>query len=185
VPIVFGPPWVPAVPALQILALNGPRLAANRLNGSVFQSRGVPHWDLGLNVVSVVVYLAAFLVGVRHGVVGMAWAYTFAGYSLLPANQHLVARALHTRVGEAAGALAPVLAATALMAGAAEATRRAVEHHGPPVAQLAVTAAAGAAVYAGAIRALAPDVVRRAATDLLRRRRPAPAAPPTTETSAP
>jgi O-antigen/teichoic acid export membrane protein len=182
VPIVFGAPWVPAVPALQILALNGPRLAANRLNGSVFQSRGVPHWDLGLNVVSIGVYLTAFVVGVRHGVAGMAWAYTFAGYALLPANQQLVARALHTRLRDAAGALTPLLAATALMAGAAEATRRAVEHRGPPVAQLAATALAGAAVYFAVMHVLAPDIVRRAATDLLRRR-PALAPRPVPETS--
>lgn len=115
VPVVFGAKWVPAVTVVEILAVNGPRLALNRLCGSVYQAVGHPSWDLAMSLAGVAAYGIAFAIGIHYGILGMAIAYTIAGHLMLPPAQMLVSRALAITVWRPARAVLPIATATAVM----------------------------------------------------------------------
>lgn len=80
VPMVLGPQWAAAVLCLQILALNAPRLAVVRLTGSLFQAVGRPQWELVISAVAVPAYVLGFALGLEHGILGVAVAYTLVGH---------------------------------------------------------------------------------------------------------
>jgi O-antigen/teichoic acid export membrane protein len=168
VPVVFGPQWVPAITTVQILSLNGPRMAVNRLNGAVFQGVGKPQWDLWVAVVGLAFYIVAFAVGIRHGIEGMAVAYTVAGYLAMPVSQVLATRLVGTTVLKNLLAVRHLALATLLMALVAEGTRRLMSDAASPVA-LAAVVVAGAVTYAGGVLLFARPVLRRTVDDVLRR----------------
>jgi O-antigen/teichoic acid export membrane protein len=169
IPVVFGPRWVPAVATVQILCLNGPRMAVNRLNGAVFQGIGKPQWDLWLATGSLVVYLAAFAIGVQHGITGMAIAYTVAGFGIAPVSQLMATRAVGTTIRRNLWAVRHIAVATAVMAAAAEAVRRGLAGHVGQAPALAGVVVAGAIAYGAVILVTARPLAERTIRDLVRR----------------
>lgn len=153
VPAVFGDRWLAAVPVVQVLALNGARLAIARLDGAAYEAIGRPHIDFFMVAATFVAYVAAFLIGVRWGIVGVAWGYTVAGYALLPLDQLLVSRALGTSLRTTATWLAPGLVAVAAMAVASTVAMAATSSVVPAGRALAALAV-GAATYALCLRAI-------------------------------
>jgi len=164
VPLAVGEQWTPAVLPLQVLALNGPRLAVNRLGSAVFQATGRPHWDVWLAGGGLVVYVAAFAVGLQHGVVGMAWAYTAAGYVLLVPNQVLITRTPLLHPTRVLWSLWPVVLGCAALAPAALGARQLVPGHGFLAAVTVVLA--GGAAYAAVLWLTGRGLVRQTVRDL-------------------
>lgn len=171
IPVAFGQRWAPAVTTVQILCLNGPRMAINRLNGAVFQGIGKPQWDLWLASGSLVVYLAAFAIGVRHGITGMAIAYTVAGFAIAPVSQVMATRAVGTTVRRNLWAIRQIAGATAAMALASEVVRRALGDGAGRTISLAVVVMVGALTYAIVIALTARPLAERTWRDLARRDR--------------
>jgi PST family polysaccharide transporter len=167
VPVVFGREWLPAVAALQILAANGPRLSTVSMNGIVWQSIGRSRWTFFMSVLNVCTYVPAFLIGSRHGIVGVAWGFTVAGLLSVPIGMRLTARGLDLPVRAQLANVAPVLAATAVMAGCAVAAGRLVG--GSDAARLLAMTAAGAVAYLGAMTVFCPRLLSGFIRDLTRR----------------
>lgn len=117
VPLVFGDEWRPAVVPMQILAATGARQAIHTLVGPVFLATGRPHWQFRFQLVSLPVYAAAFLIGVNHGIAGVAAAYTIAGALLYPAEILLAVRSAGGRLAKYVAAVGPVFAAGIIAAG--------------------------------------------------------------------
>ncbi|BAZ23156.1 putative polysaccharide transport protein [Kalymmatonema gypsitolerans NIES-4073] len=74
--VVYGEKWLPAVPLLQILALNGIVQSLTWLSSTVLVSLGKTRLLLKLTFVSVTLAFVSFLVGLPFGVVGVATCYT-------------------------------------------------------------------------------------------------------------
>jgi PST family polysaccharide transporter len=159
IPVALGQKWAPSIATVQILALNGPRIALNRLNGSVFQAVGRPAWDMWLALLALCAYVVAFTIGVRHGITGMAIAYTVAGYLTTPAAQIMVGRALRTSSLGTLGGLTPLLIPTVAMVVAGEGTRRLVEGHGPTWIQLIAVVSACGVTYLALVLATARSLL--------------------------
>jgi len=169
VPVVFGSRWVPAVVPLQILALNGPRIAIIRLNGSVYQAIGKPGWDFWTTAFGLGLSAPAFLIGANWGIEGVAWGFTIAGLLRLPVSLWLVAKGIESSVGRLLRSVTPMTAATVFMAAAALATRLAIRDSTSDTVQLVAMVAVGAVVYVLAIKRMAPGLLPHARADFVRR----------------
>lgn len=175
VELVFGTEWLPAVPVVQILALNGPRLALNRLSGAVLLALDRPKWDLQISALSFVLHILGFAIGVQWGIAGVAWGYTIAGHVASPLGLLAAARVLQTRWLSLVGTAVPAAVATTAMAAAAAGCMKLTEDDWAGLPRLAVVAACGAAVYAIALRVGWPGTLGGLTRELLRRGGAAPA----------
>lgn len=170
VPVIFGDRWRPAVPVVEVLALNGVRLSMTTLNGTVMEATGRPGWNLMLNSVMLGMAIPGFLIGVHFGILGVAIAYTIVGCSALPASATLAGRRLGmSLLAQAREVRAPAIASVA-MAAAMEGARHGIgARMSRPVALLPVLAL-GAAVYLGCLARLDRVLLHDAMSSLVARR---------------
>ena len=173
--VIFGEQWLPAVTTMQILALNGPRLALKRLFGDVYQAVGKPEWDFWSTGLTLVAYIPAFLIGVRHGIVGVAVGLTVAGYLVAPLDLRLAAAAVDGRIGEVLRAMLPPSLATLAMVLVVLVGRQLLPDDGWLALRLTCLVAAGAVAYAAGLRVFAPGLLSGALHAA--RRRPAGTSP--------
>lgn len=169
VPAVFGERWAPAVVTVQVLALNGPRLGIGRMSGVVHEARRRPDRDLVLVSATLVAYAAAFTIGAQHGIVAVAWAFTVAGYALVPLDQYLVRRTLECSTGPMFRKLLPVGGATLLMGLVAMAVLWAGDRAqiGDGV-RAALASTCGAATFVAVLRVVEPTLLGRFIRELSR-----------------
>lgn len=160
VPVLVGQSWLPAVASVQILALSGPRLALNRLNGAVFQACGQPRRELLIALASLALMVPGFLVGAQYGLNGVAVAFTAIGWALLPLGLIPVARLVGMTARRAVWVLWPIAAATLVMAAASEISRRLVTGTMPDVLALGVVILTGAVAYIGSLLLLDRPLLR-------------------------
>jgi O-antigen/teichoic acid export membrane protein len=154
VPVLFGDRWSPAIAAVQVLCLSGPALAASRLNGNLFEATGRASWTLLLSLGGLVVLVPAFLVGVQHGLVGVAWAYTATAYAGVAPTFWFVRRCTGVAVRRQLANLSTVVVASVALVAAATAARLVVERFAGSPAQLVALVVAGALAYLGALLVL-------------------------------
>jgi len=76
VEVVYGPQWLPAVPVLQVLCVNGIIQSLGRIDSTVLLALGKTRLRLKLTMVSVALAILAFLMGLPYGILGVAFAYT-------------------------------------------------------------------------------------------------------------
>ncbi|MCU0269495.1 MAG: MOP flippase family protein [Acidimicrobiales bacterium] len=167
VPLAFGDQWADAVPTIQILALNGPRLALSRMHGTVYQSTGRPKWAFYFELTSIVVYVAAFALSVPNGIEAVAWAFTIAGYALFPVVLWLGGRALDQPWWVVPRALARLVPPTAVMVLAVLAADHVLPDV-PAVLAAGIEVAAGAAAYLAVTWIVARGVLTDAIHDVFR-----------------
>jgi PST family polysaccharide transporter len=169
VPLLFGQKWEGAVVTLQILCLNGPRLALNRVTGSVFQASGRPGWDLKIALAGLAASAVGLAAGLPFGVEGVAVGYTVSGYALMPVGIVLVSRVLELSMAELSRAIAPIGLAAALMTAVAGAAVAVLTT--PDVLTLGAAVSAGAAAYLGVLGLRAPEILRMVVMNLGGQRR--------------
>ncbi|MEO8192483.1 MAG: lipopolysaccharide biosynthesis protein [Gemmatimonadales bacterium] len=148
---VYGPQWQPAVKLLRILAIIG-SLDALNTSGLIFFSIGRLLLLLRYACVSLAVMFAAFVIGSRWGVDGVAWAYVIASPVIFLGPHVLGDRLISLPLRTHLRAVAPALTSALLMALVVTASRSVVErlvNHVP--ARLAVLVTIGAVVYAAAL----------------------------------
>jgi PST family polysaccharide transporter len=170
VPVLFGNRWVPAVATFQLLAINGPRIALNRLNSYVYQTTGHTDWLMWTNAVSLAVYFPAFIIGAHFGgTVGVAWAVTIASVFLQPITMYLTGGALEMRPIGLLTNVGRIFWATVAMAVAGELVLVASRPIAPEWRLVAVIAVS-AVVYLVSVELLSRGLLRQAAQDFLRRK---------------
>jgi O-antigen/teichoic acid export membrane protein len=174
--IVLGAQWAEAIPVIQLLAWVGLLQSLQRLNSSVLMACDRARTLLGYSVVVLVASLAAFVLGLQWGIVGVAAAYaasstvvelyyTWLTARVLELSPFALLRALSGVVQATLGMLACVLFARAGLvdAGVGDAGR------------LILLTAIGAASYAVLCRWRAPEVLGELRGLRRRRSEPAPA----------
>jgi len=118
VAVVYGGKWLPAVPALRILAIAAGVYCVSQVAGPVLLALGRPGLQTALLTGSSGVLLAGALVGVRWGLAGVAASVLAAVSVALVLGQYFVIRQLDLEMADYGRAVAPPLAAIAVMSGA-------------------------------------------------------------------
>jgi O-antigen/teichoic acid export membrane protein len=78
--VVYGPKWIPVIPLIQIFALAGLAQSIGTNVQWIFLSQGRTDTMFKLSIVTTVIVVISFFVGLRGGVEGVAIAYTVAIY---------------------------------------------------------------------------------------------------------
>lgn len=118
VAVVYGPKWLPAVPALRILAIAAGVYCVSQVAGPVLLALGRPGLQTALLAGSSGVLLAGALAGVRWGIAGVAVSVLAAVSVALVLGQYFVLRQMRLGLGEYRQAVAPPLTAIAAMCAA-------------------------------------------------------------------
>jgi O-antigen/teichoic acid export membrane protein len=79
VQVVYGPKWIPVIPLIQIFALAGLEQSIENI-GWIFMSQGRTDVMFKMGIVTAIVLVISFVVGLRGGVEGVVLAYTIAIY---------------------------------------------------------------------------------------------------------
>lgn len=147
---LLGHKWIGAIVPFEILAAVGFAQSIQTITGIIFQAKGRTDWMFRWSLVVLASTVAAFLIGVHFGIVGVATAYAvvYLGFLLIPGFA-IAFRLIGLRLREFGSALLPQLLITAVMAVTClgcEAILSKVGQHNPWVI-LFFTVALGAGVY--------------------------------------
>ena len=158
--VLFGPKWMPAVPVLRMLLVAGILQAYGNIWTSVVQAMGRPDWLFKLSVVSACIYVPAFFIGLRWGIVGVAAGYTASTLVLVPVQFAMLQRLIGVGMAEYVGVLSPVALASAIMGGCVVASQGWLTAHGvhAPL-RLAGAIAVGIVTYLVAILLVRRELV--------------------------
>ena len=167
--LVFGAKWMPAVPVLRILTVAGFIKSQAIVWNAILPAVGRVDVLFKLSVGSALIYLPAFFVGLRWGIVGVAAAYTFSTVILVPWQLVLVRRVLALRMRDYLAALRPSILACAVMGGCVVLGQEWSTRLGIPApARLAAAVGVGMVSYASAVALIQRDLVLDVAQGITR-----------------
>jgi O-antigen/teichoic acid export membrane protein len=175
--VALGPRWSEAVPIIQILGFAGLLASLQTLNPEVLLALGRAGTLFRLTIVNVLAAIAALIIGMEWGLIGVAVANLVVTSFIEPARAYITARALGISLWRFVRPLSGVAEATALMGIAVLALRELMISGGvPTAARLVLAIAAGAVVYGACCFWRASDVTDEILGVIRRRRgRTAPA----------
>jgi O-antigen/teichoic acid export membrane protein len=160
VPVIFGSAWQGAVIPIQILAVTGMRQSIQSTIGPVLMGHGRPDLQLRWGLVSSTVYVASFVVGLQWGIIGVAAAYTIAGFLLGPFSFEIVRRILGFDVAAYWRVLLPAIAGSVAMGASAWAVTAGLELLGVgDVVVMMVGTVVAIGAYGACLRLWFPDAV--------------------------
>lgn len=81
--VLFGETWTPVVPLLRVLCISGIGQAIGNTVGWLYMSQRRTDLQLRWGIFSSVVSTVAYVIGIRWGALGVAWAYVLSGYVIL------------------------------------------------------------------------------------------------------
>jgi O-antigen/teichoic acid export membrane protein len=185
VTVVVGSRWDAAIPVIQILAWVGILQSLVRLNSSILEACDRTSTLLRWSILISTVNLAAFVIGLHWGIVGVAAAYAVSNTVLQPVNTAITGRPIGVSLAAFGRNVLP-LAVGALGMGVVAVSARVglVDAGVPAAARLVLVTALGGVVYCVLLRYLAPDVFIEV-RDMVRRRRPQAVVSRPRDTTAP
>jgi O-antigen/teichoic acid export membrane protein len=157
----MGPHWIEAVPLVRLLAFAMPFVTLHVLYPPATNALGRPRLAAISSAAGAVLLPVAFLIGVRYGPIGMAWAWVGVMPILVLVSTRLSLPVLGLGWRQLGGAVLPPLSA-ALAMGAIVAGADHILPSLPAVARLLILIGLGVLAYAALAMLLARDTVRRA-----------------------
>lgn len=166
----LGDHWRGAAPLVPVLAMAMPLMTLQILFAPATNALGRPGLAVRNGAIGAVLMVAAFLIGIRWGTTGLAWAWLAGMAGLLAATLFFSLPAIGASRRALAGAVAPGFGAALAMAGLVAGLDSLLPPMADP-ARLALLVAFGGAAYAGLLFAFA----RPAVDDMIGMIRPRPA----------
>jgi len=160
IPLVFGPQWTAAVVPAQLLAIVGLRRGMTAFNGAILRGTGYPGRQLVLTATSLALTLALTPPAALIGVNAVVAAIVLRAFLTLPMSNWFVARTTGFGLRDQLAVNAPPMVAALVMAALVSAGIAAGRGVLAEPVLLALAVAGGAALYAGLLPALSPDLRR-------------------------
>ena len=159
VAVFFGPKWTESVAVMQLLALFGLIQVLTYLNGTTIKALGKPGWLVVIVGITAALKVVAFLIAVQYGLVAVAVAAVFVGWAVAPLYYWGVRKLVAVDLRGYWTSLRVPVAGSILSSATMLGFRYLLDGAGArPLVVLAVAGAAGAAVYYGAVRLMAPPL---------------------------
>ncbi len=157
--VVLGEKWLETAPVIALLGFAMPFMTIQVLFGPATNAAGRPGIYTRTTILGAVLMPLAFLIGVRWGVTGIAWAWVAAYPVLVAISAAWVLPVLRVSLSDFLKALAPpVLAGIAMFVGVK--LSDAVLPAMPVLARLAALVATGGAIYGLCLMLFARDRIR-------------------------
>lgn len=163
VPLFFGHKWEPAVPVIMIVCITAFTQVLSRTTSQALLAIGRPAVNIVLNLIQFVIMVLLFLIGVRFGIGGAAWAYTAMSTAIVPFHLWALHRVVKVPIGQLLLEYAPVVVAGLIMSGAVLATGRVLS---PAMGDWCLVGQIpiGSLVYVAALYCLTPRRVKEVAS---------------------
>lgn len=113
---LFGAKWLEMAPFVTILALAMPFMTLQVMFAPVSNALGRPGITVRVSIVGAIVMPAAFLIGIRFGAMGLAWAWLLAFPILTFATVRLAGKPMGLRLRDLSTAIVPAVLCAAAMA---------------------------------------------------------------------
>jgi O-antigen/teichoic acid export membrane protein len=113
---LFGPKWLAMAPFVAILALAMPFMTLQVMFAPVSNALGRPGITVRVSAVGAVLMPCAFLVGIRFGAIGLAWAWLAAFPILTLVTARLAGAPMGLKPSDLMNAAAPAILSSAAMA---------------------------------------------------------------------
>lgn len=160
--VLFGSKWMPSVPVIRLLALAGFFQLMMTFGPTALQAVGRPDLRLQIAILSSVLYIPAFTLGLRWGIVGVAAGYLVATLIMFPIIFGFVSRVMGMRLGElwrtVRGSVIACIAMAAVVAPLMWLLETRVSVS--PIIALAFLVSIGAVVYGGVMWLVQPQGIR-------------------------
>ncbi len=169
---VLGDKWGETIAVIPILAMAMPLMTLQILFAPATNALGRPSLAVYTGAFGAAMMVAAFLVGIQWGIIGLAWAWLAGMAALLAVTMAVSLRVIGTRLGELATAVRPGLAAATAMAVAVALLDSVLPPLSNPM-RLAALVSFGAAAYGALLFVFARATVDEV-TAILRPNRAAP-----------
>ena len=147
IPWLIGEKWSSAVVPMQFLAITAAHQSVLSLGGPVLFATGKASWQLRFSLLTTVLSIGAFAVGLQWGINGVAGTFMLVGLLLAPLMVMLIGRVMPVTVLGWLTSISPAIAGCALMSITYVAADRAIGGGVPVIAELAVCTAMGALTY--------------------------------------
>ncbi|RMG67761.1 MAG: hypothetical protein D6715_03980 [Calditrichaeota bacterium] len=98
--VLYGPKWIPSIRPLQIMCISGFIYTFTRLLNPLIYARGLVSQNAARQLIYFLFLSGAVLVGVRGGIVGVAWAIVVSSLFYLALNVSLILRYIPIRLHE-------------------------------------------------------------------------------------
>jgi O-antigen/teichoic acid export membrane protein len=168
---LLGAKWVEVIPVLQVLALVGVTQPMTATTGWLYTACGKTRQQFHWGIFGGTLSIAAFLIGVRWGVVGVATAYLIRTYLLWYPAIAVPGSFVRLDFREYLGNLLPVFGCGAVMAVGVAATDWLLGDRVSPAVELSTLVGVGAAVYLAVLVVAKVDVLREFVNVVASRRR--------------
>jgi O-antigen/teichoic acid export membrane protein len=173
---IFGEKWRAMAPMVAVISLAMPAFTLHILFAPAINALGHARINLRTSILGAVVMIAAFLVGVRYGAMGLAWAWVIA-FPVMPLATFLQARhLLGVSATDLARAILPAMGAAAAMAALVRFLAVGLETT-PAWASLLAQAGFGGLAYAAIIFVFSRSTLNEMMALVIRRRPPPELAP--------
>lgn len=146
---VFGPRWTPVIALLALFAPLAALRSVQTTTGSIYMATGRTDLQLRWGVLSNFVTMAAIVIGLQWGVVGVAAGYTIASLLMAHISFAVPLKLIGMRIGELASGLRVTTLCSVLMLGALYLAQAALGERLGQSAALSLQIGIGALAYAG------------------------------------
>jgi PST family polysaccharide transporter len=117
IPRFFGRQWEPAIPVIMIFCVAAIPHVLSRTTGQALLAVGKPTLNVLLNAIHLAIMVVSFLIGVRFGIEGAAWAYAAMSMGIVPFHLWALHHVVKVAIGQLLSEYALVVAAGLIMAG--------------------------------------------------------------------
>jgi len=90
--VIYGANWAPSIPVLQILCLWGLLNIIAQPAGTVFFALGKAKTAAKWELAQAIIMILALSIGIRWGLIGVAWSWVISWIIIFPINQYIVNR---------------------------------------------------------------------------------------------
>jgi PST family polysaccharide transporter len=114
--LFFGIKWTAMIPVLSILSGLGAIQSIVSLNGLIYNSLGKVNIAFKVSIITNIVLVFAFIIGVNYGLIGVAYSYLIASALLLIPMYQIAIKQINTSLLEVFKTIKGILLASLLMA---------------------------------------------------------------------
>jgi PST family polysaccharide transporter len=167
VPLVFGRPWIAAVPVLQVLSILMALYAVSTLHGALVRAMGRADWWSGFVNLTSALYVVGFAATGRYGIVAVAASSLVMFVVVSPLHFWMVRRLLDLKLTGYLPIFIAPLAASSAMAALIYLVRHWAPFEALPLlSRVAAEVAVGMAAYGLFVAVLAPERARSLVSQL-------------------
>ncbi|MDI1256580.1 MAG: MOP flippase family protein [Flavobacterium sp.] len=114
--LFFGKKWINMIPVLSVLSGLGAIQSIISLNGLIYNSLGKANVAFRISIISNILLIIAFTIGVQYGIIGVSWSYLICSLLLFIPIYKTAIRLLDVSLLEVFKVLKGVIIATSCMA---------------------------------------------------------------------